>query len=157
MQVVTALIAHLRASSPVESVDGRIGVLTPYQLQNKLLRKHLQKHLGLEVADRVSVSTVDGFQGQERDIIILSCVRAAGAAGGGRGSSKGGHGSVGFVADVRRMNVALTRAKTSLFVVGSLKALKVSHSWCSFIEHVTARDAVVYNADQLLLHSHKNQ
>ena len=58
------------------------------------------------------VNTVDGFQGSERDIIIISCVR-------------GGPGGIGFLQDRQRLNVALTRAKFSLVVVGNMETLEV--------------------------------
>ena len=63
---------------------------------------------------QVAVSTVDGFQGREKDVIIFSCVRSA--AAGSRGGTRQ---AIGFLDDLRRMNVALTRARYSLFVVGS--------------------------------------
>ena len=59
--------------------------------------------LGPDEVKEIYINTVDAFQGQERDVIIMSCVRAS------------SHG-VGFVADIRRMNVALTRAKRALWV-----------------------------------------
>ncbi len=66
-------------------------------------------------ADCGRFNTVDGFQGQEKDIIILSCVRSGPNLQ-----------SIGFLKDVRRMNVALTRAKSSLFVIGNGPTLERS-------------------------------
>ena len=92
------------------------------------------QNLGVErgVADSglIDVMTVDACQGQERDIVILSCVRA------------NHRGAVGFVNDVRRMNVAITRAKHCLLVVGNAAALQVSEPWKAFITHAKQRRCV---------------
>ncbi|CAI7878872.1 unnamed protein product [Closterium sp. NIES-53] len=72
------------------------------------------------------VNTVDAFQGQERDAIILSCVRA---------STRG----LGFVADVRRMNVAITRAKRSLWILGNAASLQRSPAWAALIDDAKQR------------------
>jgi senataxin len=79
-----------------------VGVITPYKLQLRCLHHEFGSISGSDV-DKVYINTVDAFQGQERDVIIMSCVRAS------------DHG-VGFVADIRRMNVALTRARRCLWV-----------------------------------------
>lgn len=62
------------------------------------------------------MNTVDGFQGREVDVVVISCVR-----------SQKFNGSIGFLSDTRRMNVAITRAKDSLVICGSLKSLEVSN------------------------------
>lgn len=81
-----------------------VGVITPYKLQLKCLQQEFGSLLASEPDSKsVYINTVDAFQGQERDVIIMSCVRAS------------SHG-VGFVADIRRMNVALTRARRCLWV-----------------------------------------
>lgn len=85
-----------------------IGIITPYKLQLKCLQREFEDVLNSEEGKELYINTVDAFQGQERDVIIMSCVRAS------------NHG-VGFVADIRRMNVALTRARRALWV------------WCSII------------------------
>ena len=72
----------------------------------------------------VEVNTVDSFQGREKDIIIISWVRA-----GGEWST------IGFLSDYRRMNVALTRAKHHLFVIGNSKTLNQNKNWNKFITH----------------------
>ncbi|XP_024526987.1 helicase sen1 [Selaginella moellendorffii] len=93
----------------------RIGVITPYQEQRKVLQENMRSlHSGIDV------NTVDSFQGREADIIVLSTVRAS------FGDSQAG---VGFLADVRRMNVALTRAKFSLWVVGNARTLERNPDW----------------------------
>jgi superfamily I DNA and/or RNA helicase len=75
-----------------------IGVITPYSAQVRLLR-------GL-LPDEVEVGSVDGFQGREKEAVVISLVR----------SNLGGN--VGFLAETRRMNVALTRARRKLIVIG---------------------------------------
>lgn len=78
---------------------------------------------------RVKVNTVDAFQGQEEDIIIVSCVRA----------SKNSNKKLGFVTIPQRLNVALTRAKESLFVCGHFDTLRTDETWRDMIEDATAR------------------
>jgi superfamily I DNA and/or RNA helicase len=73
------------------------------------------------LAGVANVRTVDGFQGSEADIIIISCVRSQ-----RQSSSKSSN--IGFLADFQRLNVALTRARYSLFVVGNFTYLEVSHA-----------------------------
>jgi len=70
---------------------------------------------------------VDGFQGQEKDIIIFSCVRASQS------------GSVGFLADIRRMNVALTRARQSLFILGHADTLRREEIWGDLVRDAEQR------------------
>merc|ERR1712060_982896 len=81
-----------------------IGVISPYGAQVKEITRNLPQ----EAQMRVMVSTVDAFQGSEREVIIFSLVRA------------NNRGDVGFVADWRRLNVALTRAKRLCVVVGHI-------------------------------------
>ena len=81
------------------------------------------------------MNTVDGFQGREKDVILFSCVRSAGAGGGS------GQGSIGFLDDLRRMNVALTRARHSLFVVGSADSLSISPHWTALLDHCATSGA----------------
>lgn len=95
----------------------------------------------------LDVNTVDGFQGQERDVVILSCVRTAqagGGAGGSGGASAGGQ-ALGFLADPRRQNVALTRAKYACWVVGDGRALDTpaAPAWQGFVRHCRDTGAVV--------------
>ncbi|XP_048239585.1 serine-rich adhesin for platelets-like [Haliotis rufescens] len=106
----------------------RIGVICPYQSQRCLVNNSLSYK---RVRD-VEVGTVDGFQGREKHVIIMSCVRARRAAG-----------SIGFLSDRRRMNVALTRAKYALYILGHLDTLKRGQDWRSLIDDAKRRDVVV--------------
>merc|ERR1712113_243973 len=90
-------------------------------------------------ADRwFDLNTVDGYQGREFDIIILSCVR--GISDQNSGLKKG----IGFLKDVRRLNVAITRAKFSLFVVGNERVLNSSPLWASFIRNIKQRGKIIH-------------
>ncbi|ODO09298.1 hypothetical protein I350_02898 [Cryptococcus amylolentus CBS 6273] len=93
----------------------RVGVISMYKEQLRELKKQFIEAFGPAIVELVEFNTVDGFQGQEKDIIILSCVR----------SGPDLH-HIGFLRDVRRMNVALTRAKSSLFVFGNGPTLERS-------------------------------
>lgn len=84
-----------------------IGIISPYKGQVQLLRRMLRKNSYWKpLRHLISVNTVDGFQGQERDIILISMVR------------NNEQGQVGFLSDLRRMNVAITRARMKLIIIG---------------------------------------
>jgi len=91
-----------------QNTDFSIGIISPYKAQVKLLAELVRK---LDFGSRVSVNTVDGFQGQERNIIYISMVRSNDV------------GEIGFLKDTRRMNVAMTRAKQKLVMVGDSSTL----------------------------------
>ncbi|OXB33487.1 senataxin [Cryptococcus neoformans] len=93
----------------------RIGVISMYREQLWELKRKFTEAFGSTILELVEFNTVDGFQGQEKDIIILSCVRS------GPNLSH-----IGFLKDTRRMNVALTRAKSSLFIFGNGSTLERS-------------------------------
>eukprot|EP00834_Sanchytrium_tribonematis_P000879 NODE_18_length_47517_cov_0.674814.p1 type:complete len:2317 gc:universal NODE_18_length_47517_cov_0.674814:16848-9898(-) len=104
-----------------------IGIITPYDSQRSELRKCVSK-----MNMSVSIDTVDSFQGREADLIIFTCVRA------------NAHGNIGFLKNENRMNVALSRCKQSLVVVGNLKCLKKSDSkWSEILsEHFVIKDSL---------------
>ncbi|KAK4859349.1 hypothetical protein QYF36_004082 [Acer negundo] len=104
-----------------------VGIITPYKLQLKCLQHEFRNVLGSEEGKDIYINTVDAFQGQERDVIIMSCVRAS------------NHG-VGFVSDIRRMNVALTRARRALWVMGNANALVQSDDWAALIADAKVRN-----------------
>ena len=98
---------------------GEVAVISPYDAQVQRLREALGGHLeqGLEV------DTVDGFQGREKDAVIVSLVRSNEA------------GEVGFLSDVRRMNVAMTRARMKLVVIGDSATVSRHPFYEAFIRH----------------------
>ncbi|KAK8861338.1 hypothetical protein IAR55_002157 [Kwoniella newhampshirensis] len=93
----------------------RVGVISMYKEQLWELKRKFTEAFGPSILELIEFNTVDGFQGQEKDIIILSCVRSGPNLR-----------QIGFLKDVRRMNVALTRAKSSLFVFGNGPTLERS-------------------------------
>lgn len=107
---------------------GRIGIITPYKAQLFELRSRFKSRYGESITDVIEFNTTDAFQGRECEIIIFSCVRA---------SSTGG---IGFMTDIRRMNVGLTRAKSSLWILGDSRALVQGEFWKKLIEDAQARD-----------------
>ncbi|KAL3736981.1 hypothetical protein ACJRO7_025846 [Eucalyptus globulus] len=134
------LLRFFKMRYPSEFIGGRIGIITPYKRQLSLLRSRFYSTFGSSAAAEMEFNTVDGFQGREVDILILSTVRAAkpGYAMSGVSSS-----TIGFVADVRRMNVALTRAKLSLWILGNSRTLKTNRSWAALLEDAKARSLFV--------------
>lgn len=88
------------------------GVISPYRAQVQYLRALLRRDDFLRpLRSRVTVNTVDAFQGQERDVVIVSLVRA------------NADGQIGFLSDLRRTNVAITRARCKLLILGSVSTL----------------------------------
>ena len=93
-----------------ERID--VGIISPYRAQVQYLRRLLMKREYFKPFRRlISVNTVDGFQGQERDVIIISLVRS------------NDEGQIGFLRDLRRMNVAITRARMKLIILGDKNTL----------------------------------
>jgi senataxin len=110
---------------------GRVAVITPYSEQASLLRNRFTDLLGRDVGKFVEINTVDAFQGRESNVVIFSAVRAAGSRG------------IGFLSDVRRMNVALTRAKHFLFVIARCQSIIVNPYWADLVSHARETNAVV--------------
>ena len=89
-----------------------VGIISPYRAQVQYLRRQLKKREFFKpYRSLISVNTVDGFQGQERDIILISLVRA------------NDEGQIGFLRDLRRMNVAITRARMKLIILGDASTM----------------------------------
>ncbi|KAG1369817.1 hypothetical protein COCNU_15G001830 [Cocos nucifera] len=110
--------------------SSQLAVISPYRHQVKLLRERFRATFGEQSDQVVDINTVDGFQGREKDIAIFSCVRA--------NSGKG----IGFVSDFRRMNVGITRARSSVLVVGSASTLMQDDHWKNLVK--SAQDRKCY-------------
>eukprot|EP00477_Mikrocytos_mackini_P002484 GAHX01002790.1.p1 GENE.GAHX01002790.1~~GAHX01002790.1.p1 ORF type:complete len:836 (-),score=141.73 GAHX01002790.1:85-2592(-) len=117
--------------------DTIITILTPYQSQKAMMYKMLENNSELkEFKERIQICTIDNFQGQECPIVILCTVR-------GEHNYK----SIGFVKDVRRLNVALTRAKYSLWIVGDRNSLSVNNDWSKYLEHLDENGLIKTNTN----------
>jgi superfamily I DNA and/or RNA helicase len=104
-------------------VDGEgIGILSPYGAQVQHLR-------GLADELPVEVNTIDGFQGREKEVIIVSLVRS---------NDKG---EIGFLSDLRRLNVALTRARRALIVIGDSATISAHAFYAGFVDYAIALGA----------------
>ncbi|KAK1275909.1 putative helicase MAGATAMA 3 [Acorus gramineus] len=114
----------------------KIGIITPYKRQLTLLRSRFTSAFGSDAIADVEFNTIDGFQGREVDILMLSTVRASDLGVKASGNQSNG---IGFVADVRRMNVALTRAKLSLWIVGNARTLQTNIHWDALINNAKER------------------
>lgn len=111
LDTLIAYVEHIgRTRLMNERVD--IGIISPYRAQVQYLRSIIRRYDALRpLLPAITINTVDAFQGQERDIVLVSLVRANDA------------GQIGFLNDLRRMNVAMTRARTKLIIIGCATTL----------------------------------
>ncbi|KAM0792340.1 ATP-dependent helicase NAM7 [Microbotryomycetes sp. NB124-2] len=111
----------------------QIGVITPYEGQRSYIVQYMQASGSLkkELYKEVEVASVDAFQGREKDYIIVSCVRS------------NEHQGIGFLSDPRRLNVALTRAKYGLVILGNPKVLAKNAMWHQLLTHYRERNCLV--------------
>ena len=108
-----------------ERID--VGVISPYRAQVQYLRRLLKKKDFFKpYRHLISVNTVDGFQGQERDVILISLVRA------------NDEGQIGFLRDLRRMNVAITRARMKLIILGDASTMTRHPFYKKLYEYIDA-------------------
>mmetsp|Transcript_18920 Transcript_18920/g.34089 ORF Transcript_18920/g.34089 Transcript_18920/m.34089 type:complete len:511 (-) Transcript_18920:419-1951(-) len=131
-QLVIQLYRTLDRETDGLLAKSRVAVITPYSQQSSLLNRLFQESYGASYSSRVEISTVDAFQGREAGIVIYSCVRA-----GGRGSG------IGFLSDVQRMNVALTRAKHFLFVIARRRSIMVNPYWRKLVGYARSKSAII--------------
>ena len=124
--VIHTLRDYIEMISPqrVESECTDFGIITPYRGQARLIRRLLKmQHYFRKLKRHITVGTVDGFQGQERDVIVISLVR------------DNAEGNIGFLRDLRRMNVAITRARMKIIIVGNAQTLSRHKFYRALIEH----------------------
>ena len=124
-QLVTELGVHYQPHN-----FPSIAVISPYRQQIQLLKEQLQHSTQLQVyGDKISVNTIDSFQGQERDIVYISMTRSNSES------------RIGFLSDIRRMNVAMTRARKKLVVIGDSATLSQFPFYANFIAYAEQQNA----------------
>ena len=130
------LFARLTTDCSGYDFTGKIGIITPYKSQLRELRSRFAQRYGDVIHDTIDFNTTDAFQGRESEIIIFSCVRASFGNG------------IGFVSDIRRMNVGITRAKSSLWVLGNTQSLMQGEFWAKLINDAKRRNR--YSGSEVL-------
>eukprot|EP00917_Polyrhabdina_sp_WS-2016_P029262 GHVP01062371.1.p1 GENE.GHVP01062371.1~~GHVP01062371.1.p1 ORF type:complete len:723 (+),score=128.86 GHVP01062371.1:386-2554(+) len=112
----------------------KIGIITPYEAQKELLRKKLSFFKAVDVTEEsretniLEIGTVDGFQGREKDFIIISCVRSN---------------TLGFLKDRRRLNVAISRARLNVWAIGHFGALSRDSNWKELARHAAMTESAL--------------
>ena len=111
----------------------QIGIITPYEGQRAFIMNYMQRHGQLDPSfyKEIEVASVDSFQGREKDFILFSCVRSNEASG------------IGFLNDPRRLNVALTRAKYGLIILGNAKVLSKHDLWNNLLNEYKNQGTLV--------------
>jgi len=133
VQILTSILLRKDETS----FQGSIGIVTPYSGQVALIKSMMAKDAYLRglmtsFPHEIEVKSVDAYQGRERDLIIFSTVRS------------NRQGNVGFLSDWRRMNVAITRARSGLLVVGDADTLKDGdRHWNAFVQWCEQMDCLV--------------
>ncbi|PUZ72141.1 hypothetical protein GQ55_2G369400 [Panicum hallii var. hallii] len=114
-------------------VPSQIGVITPYEGQRAYIVNYMSRNGSLrqQLYKEIEVASVDSFQGREKDYIILSCVRS------------NEHQGIGFLNDPRRLNVALTRARYGIVILGNPKVLSKQPLWNSLLTHYKEHECLV--------------
>ncbi|MFL5739751.1 MAG: AAA domain-containing protein [Flavisolibacter sp.] len=132
------LIRHLKqlveTLKSVHADNGfpNIAVISPYKHQVEVLKEKLNGDPELsEIISSISINTIDSFQGQERDVVYISMTRS------------NGENTIGFLSEIRRMNVAMTRAKKKLVVVGDSATLSQFNFYSDFISYAQEKNGYV--------------
>jgi regulator of nonsense transcripts 1 len=111
----------------------QIGVITPYDGQRKYVSDYMRRAgaLASSLYEAIEVASVDAFQGREKDFILVSCVRSSESQG------------IGFLSDPRRLNVALTRARLGIILLGNPRVLSKNPLWAALLLHFKELDCLV--------------
>jgi len=129
---IVKLVEILKNIYPPKEIVEKLAVISPYSNQVYKIKEMLKRFEGFNSETGfIDVNTVDGFQGKEKSIIIFSTVRSKGSK------------TIGFLADERRMNVGLSRAKSCLIVLGDSKKLMSDKNWEKLVKY-SFRKAIFY-------------
>ncbi|MGL4780352.1 MAG: AAA domain-containing protein [Bacteroidales bacterium] len=138
-QLIKQLISYVGNIGRERILNERIdfGIISPYKAQVYYLRKRIKQiPLLRPLRKYITINTVDGFQGQERDVIFISLVRA------------NDNGNIGFLSDLRRMNVAITRARMKLFVLGDADTLTAHPFYDKLYQYFEDKGEIEYAAPE---------
>ena len=124
MKHLTELVERIGITA-ISEQNLQIGVISPYKAQVKTLNELFDEQKELEsIRQQVDINTVDAFQGQERDVIYISLVRS------------NDEGIIGFLGDIRRMNVAMTRARKKLVIFGDTATLGKNEFYNDLLDYI---------------------
>ena len=127
-------VASILTSLLKNGIPGsNIGVITPYEAQRLYISRYLRQYgaLSYDIYANIEIASVDSFQGREKDYIIFSCVRSNSLN------------SIGFLNDHRRLNVALTRAKYGILILGNPNVLQYDSLWNSLLNFYQSHHCLV--------------
>lgn len=130
--IIKHLSDYINELTVLEKIDEvkSIGIISPYKAQTGLIIEKLTElNWDEAITHKIAINTVDSFQGQERDVIYISMVRS------------NDDGTIGFLGDTRRMNVALTRARKKLVVVGDSATIGQNDFYQKFLDYINEIDA----------------
>lgn len=127
---VEKIVTHLLK---IGVTPGQIGVITPYDGQKQYVSEFMRRSGSLSSSfyEAIEVASVDAFQGREKDFILVSCVRSSESQG------------IGFLSDPRRLNVALTRARLGIILLGNPRVLSKNALWAALLLHFKEQDLLV--------------
>lgn len=141
--LVDFIARKMSLQGTLKYIKGQIGVISPYKAQVRQLYQRLEQLCigqSCAIQDTLEVNTVDAFQGSEKDIIIFNCVRS-----NNEGMLEK---SLGFLLDERRLNVAITRPKYFLMIIGNAKTLSKSTVWGNLISYCQAQGQMIRVPDR---------
>ena len=127
---LTNYVDELKAHYTADSFP-TIAVISPYKHQVEILKEHILSSPLKELGKAITINTIDSFQGQERDVVYISMTRSNQES------------SIGFLSDIRRMNVAMTRAKKKLVVIGDSATISQFKFYADFISYIQENDGYV--------------
>jgi len=125
-----AYLEEVKQNTELSNIQD-IGIISPYRAQVKLLKQYFDEYFETneDIKAKISINTIDSFQGQEKDIVYISLVRS---------NEKG---NIGFLSDIRRMNVAMTRARKKLVIIGDSGTICRNNFYDKFVDYVNEIDA----------------